>query len=71
MGSYLNVFSVELTIGLNVLKSFYRYVTVSLDFPLYSEHVFESLPDVFWTNFGTGKATFLYFCQMTKSRKNR
>ena len=40
-------FLLSLELDLDVLKSFYRYVIVSLDFPLHTENVFKSLRSIF------------------------
>ena len=54
---------------LDVLKSFYRYVIVSLDFPLHTENVFRSLPSVFGWILGQEKPHFHIFVKWENFEK--
>ena len=54
---------------LDVLKSFYRYVIVSLDFPLHTENVFKNLPSVFGWILGQEKPHFHIFVKWENLEK--
>ena len=56
---------------LDVLKSFYRYVIVSLDFPLHTENVFRSLPSVFGWILGQEKPHFHIFVKWENLRTKK
>ena len=68
---FWHFFLLSLELDLDVLKSFYRYVIVSLDFPLHTENVFRSLPSVFGWILGQEKPHFHIFVKWENLRTKK